>query len=99
MNRVFHGEFHDGSLTPPLPSRLLKRILRDGQERSWTCFLLSKPMANLPAPPQERSDTADGFEQSRVFNKRHGCAGLLGFRDEKIGQGRLPRFFALRSAF
>jgi len=39
-------------------------------------------MANLRAPTQERGDTADRFEQSRVFNKRHACAGLLGFRQQ-----------------
>jgi hypothetical protein len=43
---------------------------------------MSKPMANLPAPSQERGHTADRLEQSRVFNKRHGCAGSPGFRHQ-----------------
>jgi hypothetical protein len=59
---------------------------------------MSTPSANLPTPSQERSDTADGFEQSRILNKRHDCAGLLGFRHQQIGQGRLARFFALGSS-
>src|ERR1035437_439060 len=58
----------------------------------------AKPMATLPAPTQERGDTTDRFEQSRVFDKRHGCAALPGFRHQQIGQGRLPRFFACRSS-
>jgi hypothetical protein len=59
-------------------------------------LLTLKAMADLPAPSQERSHTADRFEQSCVFNERHGCAGLLGFRHQQIGQRRLPRFFAFR---
>jgi transcriptional regulator of aromatic amino acid metabolism len=49
---------------------------------SGTCFLTSKLIASLRAPSEERGDTADGFEQNRVFNKRYGCAGLLGFRHQ-----------------
>jgi len=36
--------------------------------------------ANPQAPSQERADTANRFEQSGIFNKRYGGAGLLGFR-------------------
>jgi hypothetical protein len=36
-------------------------------------------MAALLAPPKEPANSTDRFEQSRVFNKRHPCAGLLGF--------------------
>ena len=59
---------------------------------------LSKPIATLRAPSQERTDTAGRFEQSRVFNKRYGRAGLLRFRHQQIRQGRLPRFFAFCSS-
>jgi hypothetical protein len=37
------------------------------------------------APSQERADTAERFAQSRVFNRRHGCAGLL------ASKGHQPR--------
>ena len=50
---------------------------------------MSKLIATLLAPTQERSDTADRFEQHGIFDVRHGCAGLLRFRHQKIGQGRL----------
>jgi hypothetical protein len=43
---------------------------------------MSKPIAILRAPSQERGDTADRFEQSRILDKRYGCAGLLGFRHQ-----------------
>ena len=58
--------------------------------------MISNPIANSRAPSQERADTADRFEQCRVFDKRYGRAGLLGFRNQQIGQGRLTRFFAFR---
>ena len=48
-------------------------------------------MPTLPAPPQERAHAAHRFEQSRVFNNRHGGAALPGFRHQQIGQGRLAR--------
>ena len=55
-------------------------------------------MASLPAPSQERGDAADRFEQSHIFNKRHGCAGLLGLCHQEVGQGRLPGFLTFRSS-
>ena len=36
----------------------------------------------LRAPSQERADTTGGFEQSAIFNERHGSAGLLGFGNQ-----------------
>jgi hypothetical protein len=59
---------------------------------------ISKPIANLRAPSQERGDTAGRLKQSGVFNKRYGSSGLLGFRHQQIGQGRLARLFAFRSS-
>jgi hypothetical protein len=39
-----------------------------------------EPIAALRSPSQERADTPNRFEQSGVFNKRYGGAGLLGLR-------------------
>ncbi len=72
------------------------KIIAFRSETSYSRASALGKICRSRAPSQERTYTAGRFEQSGVFNERYDCAGLLGFGNQQIGQGRLTRFFALR---